>query len=333
MISRRLAVRFGVAGLTPPAPFVAAHAAQPVSTVLKAADAHPLGYPSVVALEHMGEKLADATGGRLTVRLYPSMQLGGEKEEIEQAQLGALAIARVSVGPLGDVVNDLNVLNLPFLFRDTAHARRVLDGPIGRELLDRVSDHPTANLIGLCWFDAGAHGIYDSKRPIRRMEDLKGLKIRVMGNPIFVDMINAMGGNGVAMGYDQVVTALRTGVVDGAENSPTGYVFDNHYEVAKYFTLTEHLIVPAIVVFSKPIWTTLSHDDQRLLLDLARAAQLESHVLWDRYEAAALEKMAEAGIVVDKITDRQSLEEAIKPIWQRYGPKFKDMITRIQAVP
>jgi tripartite ATP-independent transporter DctP family solute receptor len=333
MLSRRLAVRFGLTGLGSSATPAAGHASGASPVVLKAADAHPLGYPSVVALEHMGAKLADATGDRLTLRLYPSMQLGGEKEEIEQAQLGALAIARVSVGPLGDVVNDLNVLNLPFLFRDTAHAWRVMDGPIGRELLDRVSDHPTANLIGLCWFDAGAHGLYNSRRPIRRMEDLKGLKIRVMGNPVFVDMINAMGGNGVAMGYDQVVAALRTGVVDGAENSPTGYVFDHHYEAAKYFTLTEHLIVPAIVVFSKPIWATLSNDDRGLLLDLARAARLENHILWDRYETAAFEKMAEAGIVTDKIADRPSLQEAVKPIWERYGPGFKDMIARIQAVP
>ena len=156
------------------------------------------------------------------------MQLGGEKEAIEQAQIGAIAIARVSVGALGPVVDDLNVLNLPFLFRDTAQARRVLDGQIGQELLDKVTNHPTAGLIGLAWMDAGARNMYDTKRPIKDLGDLKGLKVRVMGNPMFVDMMNALGGNGVAMGYDQVFTALQTGVVDGAENNPPSFVFDNH---------------------------------------------------------------------------------------------------------
>jgi TRAP-type C4-dicarboxylate transport system substrate-binding protein len=165
------------------------------------------------------------------------------------------------------------------------------------------------------------------------MSDLSGLKIRVMGNPIFVDMINAMGGNGVPMGYDQVVTALRTGVVDGAENSTTGYVFDNHYEVAKYFTLTEHLVVPAIVVFSKPVWTSLAVDDRELIRRLAREARAEQLVLWDAYEAQALARMRQAGITVETMADEQSLRAAVKPIWQRYAPRYADMIARIQAQP
>jgi tripartite ATP-independent transporter DctP family solute receptor len=210
--------------------------------VLKASDVHPDGYPTVAAIVSMGKKLEAATNGRLSVQMYPSMQLGGEKEAIEQAQVGALALARVSVGALGPVVDELNVFNLPYLFRNTAHMQKVIDGPIGQELLDKVSNNPKAGLIGLCWMDAGARSLYDTKKAIRNIDDLKGMKFRVMGNPMFVDMMNALGGNGVAMWYDQVFSALQTGVVDGAENNPPSFVFDNHYQVAKYYSLTEHLI-------------------------------------------------------------------------------------------
>src|SRR4249920_854018 len=182
--------------------------------VLKATDVHPLGYPTVEAVVRMGKKLEAATNGRISIQMYPSMQLGGEKEMIEQAQIGALQIARISVGPMGPIVPELNVFNLPFMFRDGGHMEKVIDGPIGDEMLKKLSDHPTANLIGLGWMNGGTRNVYNSKKPIRSAEDLKGLKIRMMGNPIFVDTMNAMGGNGVAMGFDQLVNALQTGVVD-----------------------------------------------------------------------------------------------------------------------
>src|SRR5215468_4039641 len=169
--------------------------------VFKAADVHPAGYPTVVAVENLGKKLEQATNGRLSVQMFASMQLGGEKEAIEQAQVGAIQFARVSVGALGPVIDDLNVFNLPFLFRSTTHMQKVIDGPIGKELLDKVTGNAKAGLIGLCWMDAGARSVYNTKKPINKLEDLKGLKIRVIGNPMFVDMMNALGGNGVAMGY------------------------------------------------------------------------------------------------------------------------------------
>ena len=151
--------------------------------VLKATDVHPLGYPTVEAVVRMGKKLEAATNGRISIQMYPSMQLGGEKEMIEQAQVGALQIARISVGPMGPIVPELNVFNLPFMFRDNAHMEKVIDGPIGEEMLKKLSDHPTANLIGLCWMNAGTRNVYNSKKPIKTVEDLKGLKIRMMGNP------------------------------------------------------------------------------------------------------------------------------------------------------
>jgi tripartite ATP-independent transporter DctP family solute receptor len=300
--------------------------------VFKASDVHPEGYPTVAAVEEMGQELSKATNGRLSVQMYASMQLGGEKEAIEQAQIGAIAIARVSVGTLGPVIPDLNVLNLPFLFRDTAHAQKVLDGEIGQELLDKVTNNPSANIVGLCWMDAGARNMYDTKRPITDMADLKGLKIRVMGNPMFVDMMNDLGGNGVAMGYDQVFTALQTGVVDGAENNPPSFVFDNHYQVAKYYTLTEHLIVPEMLVFSKRIWNQMSKDDQALIQKLARQAQMRERVLWNEYQDKAMAKMKEAGIQVVTVADKKPFQAAVKPVWDKYAPQFTDVIKRIQAV-
>ncbi len=321
------ALALGVAAALPAGP-----AEAQAKMVLKASDVHPPGYPTVVAVEDMGKKLSAATGGRLSIQMYPSMQLGGEKEAIEQAQVGALQIARVSVGALGPVVDDLNVFNLPFLFRDTAHMRKVIDGEIGNELLAKVTDNPNTHLVGLCWMDAGARSLYDTKRPIKSIEDLKGLKVRVMGNPMFVDMMNALGANGVPMGYDQVFSALQTGVVDGAENNPPSYVFDNHYQVAKHYTLTEHLIVPEILVFSRKSWDALSKDDQSLIMKLAREAQMEERTLWDAKEKDAFAKMKAANIDVEQIADKTPFQKAVKPVWDKYGAKYAALITRIEAV-
>src|ERR1700738_4923471 len=300
--------------------------------VLKASDMHPAGYPTVVAVESLGKKLEQATGGRLSVQMFGSMQLGGEKEAIEQAQVGAIQFARVSVGALGPVIDDLNVFNLPFLFRNTAHMQKVIDGPIGDELLEKVTNNARAGLVGICWMDAGARSVYDTRRAIKSIDDLKGLKVRVMGNPMFVDMMNALGGNGVAMGYDQVFSALQTGVVEGGENNPPSFVFDNHYQVAKYYTLTEHLIVPEILVFSRATWDGLSKDDQALIKKLAREAALDERQLWKKVEAEAMAKMKASGIEVDTGGDKTPFENAVKPVWDKYGAKYADLIKRIQAV-
>jgi tripartite ATP-independent transporter DctP family solute receptor len=301
--------------------------------VLKASDVHPTGYPTVAAVENMGKKLSAATKGRLSIAMYPAMQLGGEKEAIEQAQVGAIAFARVSVGALGPVVDDLNVFNLPYVFRNTAHMEKVIDGEIGAELLKKIDDSGKG-LIGLCWMDAGARNFYDTKKPIKDLADLKGLKIRVMGNPMFVAMANAMGANGVPLGYDQVFSALQTHVVDGAENNPPSFVFDNHYQVAKYYTIDEHLIVPEVLVMSKKIWDSLSKDDQALIRKTAREAQMEERTLWNEYEAKAMAKAKAAGIDIIRVSpaEKKKFQEAVKPVWDKYGPKYAALIKRIQDV-
>src|ERR1700751_4616619 len=288
--------------------------------VFKATDVHPTGYPTVAATENLGKKLAEATNGRLSLQMYPSAQLGAEKETIEQTQIGAIQFLRVSAGALGPIVDDSNVVNMPFMFKDSAHARKMMDGPLGQELLDKITTNANAGLVGLCWMDSGARSIYNTKHPIKTIDDLKGLKIRVIGNPIFIDMMNALGGNGVAMGYDQVFSALQTGVVDGAENNPPSYVFSNHYTAAKYYSLTEHLIIPEVLLFSRRAWTQLSADDQNLVKKFAREAQFEEREFWNKYELQAMEKA------------KAAVQAAVKPVWDKYGPKYQDVIKRIQAI-
>ena len=301
-------------------------------TLFKASDVHAAGYPTVVAVENIGKKLEAATNGRYGVQMFASMQLGGEKEAIEQAQVGAIQFARVSVGALGPVIDELNVVNMPFVFRNTAHMQKMIDGPVGQDLLDKVTGNAKAGLVGLCWMDAGSRSIYTTKKPVHGIADLKGLKVRVIGNPIFVDMMNALGGNGVAMGYDQVFSALQTGVIDGAENNPPSYVFDNHYTVAKHYALTEHLIVPEMVVFSKKTWETMSKDDQALLTKFSREAQLEERELWVKYEKQALDKARAGGVEIIEIADKKPFQDAVKPVWDKYGPKYAETIKRIQAI-
>jgi tripartite ATP-independent transporter DctP family solute receptor len=300
--------------------------------VLKATDVHPLGYPTVEAVVRMGKKLETATGGRISIQMYPSMQLGGEKEMIEQAQVGALQIARISVGPMGPIVPELNVFNLPFMFRDNAHMEKVIDGDIGADLLKKLSEHPTAGLIGLCWMNAGSRNVYNSKHPVNKVEDLKGLKIRMMGNPVFVDTMNSLGGNGISMGFDQLVSALQTGVVDGAENNEPSYATGQHYRHAKYYSMTGHLMIPEILVFSKRSWDTLSKDDQALILKLAREAQQEQRGLWYEMEAKSVAQMKEAGAQINEVADRQPFQAAVKAVWDKYGAQHTALIQRIQDV-
>ena len=303
-----------------------------METLFRASDVHPPGYPTVVAVENLGKKLEHATNGRFGVQMFTAMQLGGEKEAIEQAQVGALQIARVSVGAIGPVIDDLNVLNLPFLFRNTAHMEKVIDGTIGQELLDKLTANDKAGLVGLCWMDAGARSFYNTKHPVKSIDDLKGLKLRVIGNPMFVDMANALGANGIAMGYEQVFSALQTGVIDGAENNPPSFVFDNHYQVAKFYTLTEHLIVPEILVFSRKAWDTLSKDDQALIRKFSREAQAEERTLWMAYEKDAMEKARAGGVQIVESIDKKPFQDAVKSVWDKYAPRFADEIKRIQAV-
>ena len=276
----------------------------------------------------MGKKLETQTNGRISIQMYPSMQLGGEKEMIEQAQVGALQIARISVGAMGPVVDDLNVFNLPFIFRDEAHMRKVIDGPIGAELLDKINTNPASRIVALGWMDAGVRNVY-GKKPVPTPADLKGQKIRMMGNPIFVETMNAMGGSGVAMGFNELYSALQTGVVDGAENNQPTVLAQNHYQVSKVYSLTGHLIIPEIFVFSKKNWEALSKEDQAMLRKFSREAQMEQRVLWDKMVGEAETKLKAAGVQFVQ-ADKAAFYKATQPIRDKYGAKYAALLKRIE---
>ncbi len=296
--------------------------------VWKASDVQPLGYPTVEAIMRMGKKLEAQTNGRISIQMYPQMQLGGEKEMIEQAQVGALQIARISVGALGPVIDELNVFNMPFIFRDEAHMRKVIDGPIGNELLEKISANPNTHLIALGWMDAGTRNVYSNK-PVTKPADLKGMKVRMMGNPIFVETMNAMGGNGVAMGFNELYSAMQTGVVDGAENNEPTVLAQNHYQVAKVYSLTGHLIIPEMFVFSRRTWDTLSKDDQGLLRKLSRETQFEERVLWDEKTAKATEELKAKGVQF-VVADKPAFYKATAPVREKYGAKYSALLKRIE---
>jgi tripartite ATP-independent transporter DctP family solute receptor len=228
------------------------------------------------------------------------------------------------------VVPEVNVFNMPFVFRDVAHMRKVIDGAIGDELLGKITDSP-AKLVGLAWMDGGARNLY-TKKPVRKPADLAGQKVRMMGNPLFVDTMNAMGGNGISMAYGEVFSALQTGVIDGAENNPPSYVTANHINTpAKFYSLTNHLIIPEIVVMSKVAWDKLSKDDQALVRKFAREAQMEQRVLWDKSVEENTAKMKAANVEIITV-DQKPFYDATAPVRAKYGAQFTDLMKRISDV-
>lgn len=297
--------------------------------VLKASDTHPAGYPTVVAVENLGKKLEAQTNGRIKMQMFPGAVLGQEKETVEQTQLGALQINRISLGVIGPIVPEVDVFNMPFVFRDIPHMRKVIDGPIGDELLAKVTASP-ARLVALGWMDGGARSLY-TKKLVKSPADLKGVKVRMMGNPLFVDTMNAMGGNGISMAYGEVFSALQTGVIDGAENNPPSMFTSNHYSAgAKYYAQTNHLIIPELLVMSKVTWDKLTPADQALVKKLGREAQLEQRALWDKSVEEYSAKLKAAGVEFVPV-DQKLFFDATAPVRAKYGVKFADLMKRIDA--
>lgn len=299
-------------------------------TVLKASDTHPAGYPTVVAVENFGKKLDTQTGGRYKMKMFPGAVLGEEKETVEQTQIGAIQINRISLGVIGPVVPEVNVFNMPFVFRDIPHMRKVIDGPIGDELLAKVTASP-ARLVALGWMDGGARSLY-TKKLVKTPADLKGIKVRMMGNPLFVDTMNAMGGNGISMSYGEVFSALQTGVIDGAENNPPSMFTSNHFTTgAKYYAQTNHLIIPELLVMSKVAWDKLTPADQALVKKLGHEAQLEQRVLWDKSVEENSAKLKAAGVEFVPV-DQKLFFDATAPVRAKYGANFTDLMKRISEV-
>jgi tripartite ATP-independent transporter DctP family solute receptor len=299
---------------------------------IKFAEVHPAGYPPVVAEQAMGKKLEEQSKGEISFKMFAGGVLGSEKEVVEQVQSNAVQMTRVSLGIVGPVVPDVNVFNLPFIFRDQAHMRAIIDGEVGQEILDKITNSEF-NLVALGWMDGGTRNLY-TKKPVRQISDLKGMKIRVQGNPVFIDTINQMGGNGIAMATGEIFSALQTGVIDGAENNPPTMLEHNHYQNAKFYTLTEHLILPEPIVMSKITWNKLNPEQQALVKKLAREAQMEERVLWDKKSSEAEAKLKAGGVEFIALTAEQkkAFYDATQPVRDKYGAPYKDLITRIEAV-
>jgi len=297
---------------------------------LRSSDTHPDGYPTVEAVKAMGKMLEEKTGGKLCVEVFFGAQLGEEKDTIEQTQFGVIDLNRVSLGPFNNIVPETQIPSLPYIFRSTEHMHHVMDGEVGQEILDAFTPH---DLIGLAFYDGGSRSFYNSQHPINSMDDLKGMKFRVMQSDMFVDMVSALGANATPMPYGEVYSAIQTGVIDGAENNWPSYDTSGHYEVAKYYTLDQHLIVPEVLVMSKKTWDMLTPEEQQAVRDSAKASVPVMRELWDAQEKVSEEKVEASGVKVVKDIDKTPFIEAMGPVYEKYvtSDKLKDMVKRIQA--
>ena len=296
----------------------------------RSADVHPADYPTVEAVKFMGKQLAEASKGRHGVRVFANAALGNERDTIEQLKLGGLDMMRINVAPLNNVVPETIVPGLPFLFRSKEHMRAILDGPVGDEILAGME---AQGMIGLAFYDSGARSIYTAKKPVKTLADLKGAKIRVQQSDLFVAMVEALGANPTPMPYGEVYTALKTGIVDAAENNLPSYESSRHFEAAKYYNQTEHSMAPEVLVFSKRIWDGLSKDDQALIRKAAKDSVPFMRKLWDERETKSREIAEKGGAQIVPIENRQEFVDAVKPVYAKFAttPKLQNLVQQIQA--
>jgi tripartite ATP-independent transporter DctP family solute receptor len=299
---------------------------------LRSSDTHPAGYPTVAAVEYMGELVRERPGGRICIEICPSAQLGEERDTIEQTRFGVIDLNRVSMGPFNNLIEETKVVALPVIFRGTDHMHRVMDGPIGDEILAAFEPH---GFIGLAYFDGGSRSFCNRLRPIRTVEDLQGMRIRVMQSDVFVDMMTALGANATPMPFGEVYSAIQTGVIDGAENTWPSFESTGPYEVAGYYTPNGHLIVPEVLVMSAVSWNRLSAEDQALIRQAAREAIPVNRRLWAEREAASEAVVRAAGVEIVEDIDRVPFIEAMVPVYERHAntPALRSLVERIQATP
>ncbi len=322
--------KFGLAVLASAAIVASAVSGQAAELVLRSSDTHPDGYPTVEAVKYMGKLVEERTKGRIGVEVFHSAQLGEEKDTIEQTQFGVIDLNRVSLGPFNNIIEETQVVSLPYIFRSVDHMHKVMDGPIGDEILAAFEAH---DLIGLAFYDGGSRSFYNSEKPIKSVDDLKGMKFRVMQSDMFVDMVGALGANATPMPYGEVYSAIQTGVIDGAENNWPSYDSSGHFEVAKYYTLDEHLIVPEVLVMSKKSWDKLSPEDQAIVRQAAKDSVPHMRELWAAQEKKSEDKIRAAGAEVVTDIDKKPFIDAMKPVYEKHvtSAKLKDMVARIQA--
>lgn len=299
-------------------------------TVLKTADIQPDGYPTVEAVKFMGKLIEERTKGRIRTQTFHSAQLGAEKDTIEQTRLGVIDINRVNLAPYNDLIPETTITSLPFIFRSVEHMRKILDGPIGNDLLKKFEEQ---GVIGLAFYDSGGRSFYNTKRPIRTPEDVKGLKIRVQQSNTFIALVNSLGGVPTPMPITDVLSGLKTGVIDGAENNWPTYESSKHYEVAKFYSLTEHSLTPEVLVMSKVSFDKLTGEDQAIIRAAAKESVMKMRELWDAREKLSEEKVRAAGVQVNTVENKQPFIDAFKPLYDEASknPALKQLIDAIQA--
>ena len=275
--------------------------------VLKVAHGLEDKHPVNKALLFMDRRMRELSGGTLRMDLYPNAVMGGEIETLEQVQAGQLAMTKVSTAALEEHFPEARVFGIPYLFRDAAHCWKVLNGPIGAMILEKGRPK---GFFGLCFYDAGARSFYATKKQVRTVADVDGLKVRVMSSRTALDMIEAMKGSPCPTVWGELYTALQQGTVDAAENNPPSFVTSRHYEVAPFFSLTEHQRLPDVLVFSTRGWERLTEQERAWVRQAAEDSQAEERRLWAEDEAKAMVFLREKGVEILENPDRESFRKA-----------------------
>lgn len=298
-------------------------------TTLRSTDIHPTDYPTVEAVRFMGKLIEERTKGKLKINVFHSAQLGNEKDTIEQTRFGVIDINRINMAPFNNLIAATNVPSLPFIFRSVAHMRSVMDGPIGDSILAEFEKH---DLIGLAFYDSGSRSFYNSKRPITSPADMKGLKIRVQQSDMFISLVSALGANATPMAFGEVYSALQTGVIDGAENNWPSFESTKHFEVSKFYSLTEHSLSPEVLVMSKKSYDKLAKEDQAIIKAAARESIAKMRELWDAREKASEAKVKAGGAQINAV-EKQPFIDAMKPVYEQFvkDPALKELVAKIQA--
>mgnify|MGYP001447671685 CR=1 FL=1 len=296
--------------------------------VIKLAHGLDINHSVHKAMEIMAKDLEEISDGQLSIRIYPNQQLGSERECLELLQIGSLDMTKVSAGVMENFAPKMKVFGLPFLFRDREHSFKVLDGPIGQELLDEATQFW---LKGLCYYDAGSRSFYTKDHPIKTPEDLKGQKIRVMESATSMAMVQSLGGSPTPIAWGELYTALQQGVVDGAENNPPSFYLSRHYEVCKYYSIDEHTMLPDILVVGTHLWDKLTPQEQKWLQEAATRSVEDQRELWANSEKEALDAVKEAGVQIN-YPDKAPFIEAVQNIYDQYqiDPELNTLIQQIK---
>jgi len=291
---------------------------------------HKPDYPNTVAMDKFAELLEEKSGGEITLKMFHSGTLGTQPDAIEQVRIGGLEIGNFNLGPIGPVAPEANVVSLPFVFRDMEHMHRALDGDAGDQISAGMAKK---GLIALAWYDSGARSFYNSKKPIETPADVTGMKVRVMNNDLYSGMIAALGGNPSPMAFSEVYQSLKTGVVDGAENNWPSYESTGHFEVAGYYSLSQHLIIPECVCINATIYDGLSDADKKLVKEAARESATLQRELWAKRAESSREKVMKAGVKFNDIPDKAAFQEAMQPVYDKYlstNPDLKPLVELIK---